>query len=850
MSLARTSNRTGLARLWRLLSLAIISVILLPGIVAFPAHAATQAGARAALAFPDGSLIRDQSTGAVYLNWAGVRHWITSPTALSALGYTSTPTTQLTHTQILTIPNGSTIGVRPVVGIGRLYPLSSITSSQVTLTLSQASVVPGQTFTFDGIGFRPGEIVKITASGYVANVIADGSGHMSTAVQSLVSAGYGLHHVVAFGTTSGTFGIQVYHAVPAAAVQLSAAPSTVQAGTSFSVSGSGFVAGEHVYVFLGTATSTQAIASAAGSFGPISVLIPASTQSGTYTLTAYGVSSARSANTQITVTSNSVAPTPTPAPVPAATLTITPASLNAGGQTVFSGAGFQPGEQILIRVNGTLQGSVTATGTGGFTGYLFSVPAGTVPGNYPVQLSGATSGRSASATLTVILSQPANASIAISPLSAMPGSRVTVAGTGFSPGEAVIISFNNQIVQNVTADGAGSFTNGSFNVATTMAPGQYGVAATGASSTRTANAVLTVSAAPVVIVARAFLNPSTVVQNATTTIAGTGFAAHETVLARVDGVLVQAAAANESGVVSIRYAARLALGAHTITLSGASSNRAAAARLYVVQPITASIGVTPGSTHRGSTVTVSGHNFAAREVVLVRFRNQIVQAVNADGSGNFANARFTVPGSAPYGASQVTATGAGSGRHASAIVKVQPTAPSGSRISVNHNKVHRGDTVTVSGKGFFGGEIVLIRFNNDLVQAVTADRHGNFSHAGFRVPVGNRYGTFTVKATGSRSGRNATAKLRVVAKVSVGISVTPTNVLRGHKIKVTGHGYQAGEIVLIYVRGRLADAQTADKHGNFKKEFTIARSSSRGVAIVMATGARSHRHAEKAIAIL
>jgi large repetitive protein len=655
--------------LYRLI-LAIISTFVLPGFVAGPVHGASRAEARQGLTYANQSLVEDTSTGKVFLSWAGVLHWIANPATLDALGYGGAPFTRARHAQLATIPEGSSLYARLVSGL--VYPLAPITSTQVGLSLSQPSVVPGQSFTLDGSGFRAGEAVTVTAPNAVLIATADANGDFLLPVTVPTSVSNGLHHVFVHGSISGYFGMEVIHVIPAAGVQLSASPATVQAGEPFYVSGSGFLPGERVEVFPNPISSSETIANAVGAFGPLRFSASSVRANTIYAVLAYGVTTARSASTQITVTAVAPAPLPTPVPTPPATLTVMPSTVNAGSQTVLSGTGFQPSEQILIHVNGTLQGSVMASGTGTFAGYLLAVPMGTAAGNFPIQVSGVTSGRSASATLTVAISQAVTASIAVSPVSASAGSLITVSGTGFSPGEAVVISFNNQIVRNVTADAVGSFANGSFVVAPGTAPGQYGVAATGTSSTRTANSVLTVSPAP----------------------------------------------------------------------------------------------------------------------------------------------------------------------------------PSGSHINLARTMVHRGDTVTIAGRGFFAKEIVLIFFNNKLAQTVMTENNGMFSDATFTVPVHNKYGTFTVKATGSRSRRSATTKLTVVAKLSVGLTISPTNARRGHVLTVTGHGYSAGETVLLYVRGRLAAAQTADKEGNFSARFTIAGSTSPGVAVVVAMGARSHRHAQQVIAIL
>src|SRR5207248_3469956 len=76
-----------------------------------------------------------------------------------------------------------------------------------------------------------------------------------------------------------------------------------------------------------------------------------------------------------------------------------------------------------------------------------------------------------------------------------PGTSLTVTGAGFRPGEAVTLNFNGPAVGTATADTNGNAT-WTFTVPATLAPGQYGVTATGESSGVVVNATYTVIAGP------------------------------------------------------------------------------------------------------------------------------------------------------------------------------------------------------------------------------------------------------------------------------------------------------------------------------------------------------------------
>jgi hypothetical protein len=519
---------------------------------------------------------------------------------------------------------------------------------------------------------------------------------------------------------------------------------------------------------------------------------------------------------------------------------------------VISGSGFGPGETVLIRFDGALVNGITANAAGDFAGVLLSVPSGTSSGTYRITATGATSQLSASTALIVIAPQPIPvAGIAISPLSATTGMQVLVAGTGYQPGETVLVSLNSVIVQSLTVGAAGSFTNGSFIVPSTLGPGQYKVMAVGATSGRGASAVLTVYAKPALVAPKLYVNPSTIAPDGRVTLSGSGFIAGEQVWLRLNNTLVLSFNADGSGSFSRSLPINAGQGTYSVTVTGASSRRTATTTLHVVKPITMGISLVPKSAHRGSVVRVSGSNFLAREVVLIRFGSTLVQAVTTDGSGRFANAAFTVPGSAAYGSTYVAITGSRSGRSIREALKITPAPPAAARLKLSSTNLHRGGKVTVSGTGYQAGEIVLIRFRGEVSAAATADSHGNYSKASFQVPVNSPYGTFMVTATGARSGRSASVNVHVtVTPPSVGISVLHSTVQRGGDVTVSGHGFIAGETVLIRLNGQVVQAATADKNGNFgRTSFRIGSSARKGKETLLATGARSGRHAQLTITI-
>jgi hypothetical protein len=132
----------------------------------------------------------------------------------------------------------------------------------------------------------------------------------------------------------------------------------------------------------------------------------------------------------------------TVAPVPK--LTFKSANGSTGSFATLTGTGFRSHENIAVKWNCSSLACSSKTTVGVATAHIdgtfslgFSVPLGWSAGTYPVAAIGATSTSIALANFTVI-----TATLALSPTSGHAGSAATVTGTGFRPGETVIVKWN------------------------------------------------------------------------------------------------------------------------------------------------------------------------------------------------------------------------------------------------------------------------------------------------------------------------------------------------------------------------------------------------------------------------
>jgi hypothetical protein len=189
--------------------------------------------------------------------------------------------------------------------------------------------------------------------------------------------------------------------------------------------------------------------------------------------------------TATTGTATSATSTPTPGP----SLALSSSSGAPGSSVTANGAGFRPGETVDVSFNGQPVGQPTVN-TGGTFSLSFSVP-NVAPGDYGVLAKGQASGSTATSSFTVNLGA---GSLSFTPAQAAPGASLTVAATGFQPGESVQLTFNGANLGTATADTSGA-ANFTFAVPSNVAAGQYGVTAAGQTSKTEVNATYTVIAA-------------------------------------------------------------------------------------------------------------------------------------------------------------------------------------------------------------------------------------------------------------------------------------------------------------------------------------------------------------------
>jgi hypothetical protein len=171
-----------------------------------------------------------------------------------------------------------------------------------------------------------------------------------------------------------------------------------------------------------------------------------------------------------------------------------------------------------------------------------------------------------------------NASISTSPSQAAAGTSVTVNGTGFQPGEQVNVSFNGNQVGTPTADTSGNFSQ-SFTVPSSLAPGNFGLVATGQKSNRTANATFTVSTSAAGIT----LSTSQGAAGSAFTVTASGFRPGEQVNLTFNGTNIGSETADVNGGISTNLTVpTIAAGQYDVVATGQTSGTTQKASFTVI----------------------------------------------------------------------------------------------------------------------------------------------------------------------------------------------------------------------------------------------------------------------------
>ena len=466
----------------------------------------------------------------------------------------------------------------------------------------------------------PGTALKVDGSGYPANqtnvAVTFGTATATTSADSLGSWSVTL---TVPRSPSGTYQVRSGGSAPAAEAAFVVTPAIAVStdkgvpGTPVTVTGAGFPASQTgIAVAIGQATVASNITAAADGGWSATITIP-SLSSGSYPVRSGG--SAPVVEVAFAVT-----------PV----VSVLPEVASPGTTVAATGAGFGANERGISVTFGqtTLASGIVADAQGSWTA-SFAVP--TLPANtYQVIASGSLSQsanvKNGSFTIT--------SKIVLTPPSAVPGSSVSVSGSGFKTSErGIAITFDGAgLVSGIVADGSGVFQS-SF-VVPVSAGGAHSIRASSGEASVSSTAEASFRTVPNISVNRTSGPPS-----APVTVSGVGFGPGEGgIVISFDGIpVLQNVRADGTGSFSVTVQPPpLPTGQHAIQATGAGGSASLANRPELAFQITPSLALNPPGGNIGMTTAVIGSGFAPLSPVSVSYERGLAMATaETDALGSF-----------------------------------------------------------------------------------------------------------------------------------------------------------------------------------------------------------------------
>lgn len=393
-------------------------------------------------------------------------------------------------------------------------------TTAAALSLSpSANIKPNTSVTVAGTGFSASQVTLrlfyTNTSGQAATKdigpLNTTTGAFSTSVTIPSDARAGTFTIDAYaGSTVTGSAVATVTGTIAAGTAITLTPSTGPAGTTTTVTaaGTGFGSNETVTIdytaILTTNNGTgntlpeskSVETDTSGSFST-TISVPSTIVAGTYTITATGATSHLQASAALTIT-----------PHPA--ISLSPASTAPGTVVVVTGQLFAPNLGVTVSATiptstGTvnLSGQTSTDAAGAFSARLF-VPSNAVSGNVTVTATEAQAPGGASSATATLTIRGVVGTIAASPLSATPGTIITISGTGFAAGPNApvtvtasipVVGGGSQLVSTTAdTDSNGSFAGAQLLIPANAAPGGITLSASQPTSGATATTVIAIVA--------------------------------------------------------------------------------------------------------------------------------------------------------------------------------------------------------------------------------------------------------------------------------------------------------------------------------------------------------------------
>jgi hypothetical protein len=498
-----------------------------------------------------------------------------------------------------------------------------------TLSLAAVESTPGATLSISGSGFKAGEQVKISLLDASTQVVANGSGQFAGAGLVVPTVPSGSFQLTAVGQSSRAVASS-YVYIGSFYPNIEPSAFFVQPGTILNFSGTGFAPSEVIevgYNFQGTTQTLPNIsANSSGQFnGLVGFAIPSAWQGKSATFTMRGLISDSPVEAVIGVGSfNSL---------------LTPSSyyVHPGQAITFSGSGFHPGETIRIS-SGSNSVEVGANSSGSFSNMgSLVVPFSAAGSTFNVLYLGQTSG--VQGTISIPVSELQTA-LTPNTYYTLPGSVITLSGTGFASNEAVTIQAGSQNVQ-ATANASGSFSNVTLTIPASTQASQH-IVATGQVSAAVAETTITLGVvSPYMQVNEYYVTGGTPI-----IVSGYNFLPGEQVKVKLGEGEEQLVTANGGGSFILNTVAPFAAPGQVAVKGTGVSSMAIGATELTIAKVWVGIQVAAYAGKPGAPVTFEGSGYLPNEPIEIytsKTGTTPVFTFTANNAGSFSNSGFIIP---------------------------------------------------------------------------------------------------------------------------------------------------------------------------------------------------------------
>ena len=429
------------------------------------------------------------------------------------------------------------------------------------------------------------------------------------------------------------------------------------------------------------------------------------------------------------------------------TVTLSPIIGEVDTNVTVSGTNYKPNTAITITYDGVTVATTTATSSG------------TIPSNIgfmvPPSITGVHTVRARDDTYSATAYFTVTPRIIIQPTTGPSGATIAVSGEGFAPSSTLNVTFIGDQMTTTpptkTTDASGSFSSVTFTVPSTT---------TGLKIVRVTDSTGNYDTATFTLGTRSItLSPTSGDTGTIVTVTGSNFLPYTPITVEFDSTAVPTTPSTVLSLGTGTFSATFAVPASTVgnhTVSAVDSGADAFTTFVVTVP---SIIATPSNGIVGSSVSVSGSNFAPNSIIVLEFDSTVLTTspatITTSPTGSFS-ASFTVPTSSPGNHNVIATDDSANQNSAQTAFTVKPSisiAPQSGRKNTNNF------VIAVSGQNFAINSIITITFDGSnqvtVPTTIMTNGAGSFS-ATFTLRLPNNVQNHIVRAIDA-SGNFATA---------------------------------------------------------------------------------------------